>query len=100
MVVVGWMECPSSLRPILQLCVSLPLAAGRPVRFGFWQLCDVKHCADAQVKLSQNSPQLGDEVKLHDLAQQRVVSGCVGLKLGVGEETGRRRQITLAYSLI
>lgn len=55
-VVVRWMECPSSLRPILQHCVGLSLGAGRPVRFGLWQLCDVKHCTDAQVKLSQNSP--------------------------------------------
>lgn len=78
------MECPSSLRSTLQLCVGLPLDAGRPVRFGLRQLCDVKHCADAQVKLSQNSPQLRYKVQLHDLTQQRVVSGCVGLELEVG----------------
>lgn len=100
MVVITWMECSSSLRPILQICVGLLLDSGRMVRFGLWQLCDMKHYADAQVKLSQNSPQLGDKVELHDLAQQRVVSGCMGLKLEVGEQTGRRRRITLTVSLI
>lgn len=89
MVVVRWMECLSSLRPILQLCVGLLLEDDRPVRVGLWQLCDVKHRANAQVKLSQYSPQLGDKVKLHDLAQQRVVSGRMGLKLEEGEETAR-----------
>lgn len=89
------MECPSSLRPIVQLCLGLLL-----VPFGLWQLCDVKHCADAQVELSQNSPQLGDKVELHDLAQHRVVSGCMGLKLEVGEETVRQRRMTLAVSSI
>lgn len=89
------MECPSSLRPIIQLCVGLLL-----VPFSLWQLCDVKHCADAQVELSQNSPQLGDKVELHDLAQHRVVSGCMGLKLEVGEETVRQRRMTLAVSSI
>lgn len=86
---VRWAERPSSLHSTLQLCVGLPLGAGRPVRFGLWQLRDVKHCADAQVKLSQNSPQLGYEVQLHDLAQQRVVSGCMRLELEVG---GRNRK--------
>lgn len=81
------MECPSSLRPVLQLCVGLP-----PVRFSLWQLCDVKHCADAQVKLSQNSPQLGDKVELHDLAQHGVVSGCMGLKLEEGEENRKTKK--------
>lgn len=66
---VRWMECPSSLRFLPQLCIGLPLYAGRSkVLFGLWQLCDVKHLSDAQVELSQDGPQLGDQVELHDLA--------------------------------
>lgn len=66
------------------LCVGLLLSSCR-LRLGLGQLCDVKHEADAQVELSQDSPELGDQVKLHDLAQQRVVPGRVGLELEVME---------------
>lgn len=45
------------------------------------QLCDVKHEADAQEELFENGPQLGDQVELHDLTQQVVVSGRVHLEL-------------------
>lgn len=95
------MECPSSLRFLLQLCIGLPLYVGRSkVLFGLWQLRDVKHLSDAQVELSQDGPQLGDKVELHDLAQQRVVSGCMGLKLRVGGKTGRQRGITSAVRTV
>lgn len=83
----------SSLRLLPQLCIGLLLNAGRSkVLFDLWQLCDVKDLADAQVELSQHGPQLGDKVELHDLTQQRVVSGSMGLKLRVGEEKRQTKQ--------
>lgn len=42
--------------------------------FGLGGLRDVKDEADAQVELSQDGAQLRDQVELHDLAQQGVVS--------------------------
>ena len=57
--------------------------------FGLRQLCNAKHEADAQVELSQDGPELRDQVELHDLAQQRVVPGCMGLELRAAE--GRDR---------
>ena len=69
--------------------------------FGLRQLCDVKHEADAQVELSQDGPELGDQVKLHDLTQQRVVPGCMSLELRAkeGRDRDRDRDRHLIYML-
>lgn len=48
----------------------------------FQRVSDVEHEPDAQEELPQDGSQLRDQVELHDLAQQRVVTGCVGLELG------------------
>lgn len=48
---------------------------------GFQTLGDLEHQSDAQEELAQDGPQLRDQVKLHDLTKQRVVSGHVGLEL-------------------
>lgn len=47
----------------------------------FQRARDVEHEPDAQEELSQHGSQLRDQVELHDLAQQRVVTGGVGLEL-------------------
>lgn len=47
----------------------------------FQTLGDLEHQSDAQEELAQDGPQLRDQVKLHDLTKQRVVSGSVGLEL-------------------
>lgn len=47
----------------------------------FQTLGDLEHQSDAQEELAQDGPQLRDQVKLHDLTKQRVVSGRVGLEL-------------------
>ncbi len=63
------------------------------VWFGLRQLCDVKDEADAQVELSQNSPQLRDQVKLHDLAQQRVIPGRMSLELKMERGETEREKV-------
>lgn len=76
---------------LLGLRVVLGLRQG--VGFGLGRLRDVKDDADAQVELSQDGAQLRDQVELHDLAQQRVVSGGVSPELqGGGREEGSRRK--------
>lgn len=56
--------------------------------YGLWsglgQLCDVEDQADPQVELSEDGAQLRDEVELHDLTQQGVVPGRMGLELEGG----------------
>lgn len=78
------------LVPDLRLCL---LLAGCRLRFWFWQPRDVKHEADAQVELSEDRPQLGDQVELHDLTQKRVVPGRMHLELW--KETERVRHTCL-----
>ncbi len=56
----------------------------------------MKHEADAQVELSQNGPELGDQVELHDLTQQRVVSGRMSLELKVGVGRDRERDTRIS----
>lgn len=56
------------------------------VGFGLDRLGDVKDEADAQVELSQDGAQLRDQVELHDLAQQGVVSRGVSPELEGGRE--------------
>ena len=70
------------LLPHLWVCLWLNAPLLR-VWFGLRlrQLCDVKDEADAQVELPQNSSELRDQIKLHDLTQERVVSGCMSLEL-------------------
>lgn len=60
------------------------------VRLWLRQLCNVKDEADAQVELPENGPQFRDQVKLHDLTQEGVVSGCMSLELSRGG--GRKTQ--------
>ncbi|KAG9347956.1 hypothetical protein JZ751_003973 [Albula glossodonta] len=52
-------------------------------------LRDVEYDTNAQVELAQHSPQLWNQVKLHDLAKERVVPGRVGLELQKMEENGK-----------
>lgn len=81
------------LLPDLWVCFRLdPAPPGPRVRLGPGQLRDVKDDADAQVELPQNGSQLGDQVELHDLTQERVVPGCVGLELKRGGKMRRRKK--------
>lgn len=85
----------ASLGLLPHLCVRLLFCARRlRVWFRLRQLCNVKDDADPQVKLTENSPELGDQIELHDLTQQRVVSRCMSseLKVQVGGETQRARK--------
>lgn len=52
-----------------------------------WRVSDVEHEADAQKELPQDGSQLRDQVELHDLTQQRVVTGCMGLELSTNTHT-------------
>lgn len=44
-------------------------------------MSNVEHEPDAQEELPQHGSQLRDQVELHDLAQQWVVTGGMGLEL-------------------
>lgn len=50
-------------------------------------MSDVEHEPDAQEELPQDGSQLGDQVELHDVTQQRVVTGGVGLELNTHTHT-------------
>lgn len=52
----------------------------------------MKHQANTQVEPSQNSPQLWDQVELHDLTKQRVVPGRMSLELKVQVGWDRERE--------
>lgn len=47
----------------------------------FQRASDVEHKPDSQKELPQHGSQLRDQVELHDLTQQWVVTGGVGLEL-------------------
>ncbi len=51
---------------------------------------DVEDGADAQEEAPEDSPQLGDQVKLHHFTQVGVVAGSVGLELK--KKTKQRRK--------
>lgn len=48
---------------------------------GLRQLGDVENDADSQIELPEDGPQLWDQIELHDLTQQGVISGRMGFKL-------------------
>ena len=48
---------------------------------GLRQLSDVENDADSQIELPEDGPQLWDQIELHDLTQQGVISGRMGFKL-------------------
>lgn len=58
----------------------------------------MEHQPDPQEELPQHGPQLRDQVKLHDLTQERVVAGGVRLELMGEDSHAKRKLINVAMS--